>query len=311
VEQERARGRAVLLVEAGNALFRRPVPTAMPPDLARARLILDAMGELRTAAMAVGARDLSGGVDFLRKEAARVGVPLLSANLVGPDGKALFPASTMVMEGGVRVGLVGLSPEGPVPAAPGVVGRPAVAAALAEARRLRGRVDVVAVLAAVPQDQAYALLEKVGPHVDFVLQSHEGRGAGAARGQGAAFLVPTGERGKQVGALELTLAGKGAFVDLEEGRRAQDALSMLDGNLGRARERLAGPVDEDTRKALQQAVRSMEARRKELARTAAGAAGSPARSFALRFVTLGMDVPPDAAWERRVRVLEPTGFSSH
>ncbi|HEX8536651.1 MAG TPA: 5'-nucleotidase, partial [Cystobacter sp.] len=140
-------------------------------------LLLEQMDALGTTAMAVGARDLTLGVDFLSQTVKGRKLKLLSANLVNVEGKPLFAASTVVSVGGVKFGVVGVSPSGPVSTAKGVTGLPPGKAALAEARRLREKekVDVVVVLAALPQAELQPLSVQVGSTVDFLLQSHEGR----------------------------------------------------------------------------------------------------------------------------------------
>jgi 2',3'-cyclic-nucleotide 2'-phosphodiesterase (5'-nucleotidase family) len=194
VEAERARGPALLL-DAGNALFKSPLGDPSPGVRARAELLLAQMDALGTAAMAVGHRDLSLGLSFLRSASGGLKrMRLLSANLVGPDGKRAFAPSAVLEVGGLRLGVVGVSPEGEVPGERGLSGQPALPAALTEARRLReeGRVEVVVVLAALPVDAARRLAQAAGPSVDFVVQSHEGRGPGMAEQADRAWLVPPG-----------------------------------------------------------------------------------------------------------------------
>src|SRR5262249_30859511 len=165
----------VLLLDAGNALFEAS-STADPKAKVKAELILRVMGELKTAAMAVGARDLALGPEFLAQTARRAGVPVLSANLTR-DGKPIFPASTVATVAGVRGGLVGASPaiQG-LDRYPGVRGEPPVRAALAEAARLRPRVDLLIALSATTWADALQLAGEGGALFDFVIQSGEQRG---------------------------------------------------------------------------------------------------------------------------------------
>src|SRR5690242_18228401 len=95
VEKARAAG-PVLVLDAGNALFKLP----NSQERERAELILQAMGQLGTAAMAAGAKDLALGASFLKAAAAKAKVPVLSANLFGPDKKRIFEASTVATVGG-------------------------------------------------------------------------------------------------------------------------------------------------------------------------------------------------------------------
>ncbi len=236
---------------------------------------------------------------------------LLSANLVDAKGKPFFAASTVVRVGGTAFGVVGLSPEGEVQ--PGVVGRPPAPAALAEARRLREKekVDVVVVLAALPWASAQALSRELGDAADFVVQSHEGRLPGTAQRHGHATLVPAGERGRQLGRLELSLAGTGPFVDLAEGARAREGLKLLDENIQRARERLAAAKDEAARKPLEEALAGFLSRRQRLEEQARVSPDASGRTQLLSFIQLGPDVPDDPELKARVERLAPPGSAPH
>ena len=313
--RERAAGPALLL-EAGNALF--PAPRVAPEDTkarARAELILRTLGELKVGAMAVGARDLALGLPFLQRAAAAARVPLVSANLTGPagpggaPGKRPFPASVVLSAGGLKVGVVGASPEGPQPAAPGLLGDAAGPAVLAEARRLRPAVDVVVVLAALPVPQAQTLAAEAGDAVDFVLQSHEGRGAGSAvRGGSHALVLPSGERGRQLGRLELAVAGAGPFQDRAEAQNARRAAEMMAANIARVEGRLAAEKDPARRQAFETTLASYRERKATLERQAAGQGSAPARSFALSYLSLTDVYPGDAALEAAAaRVGSPPG----
>jgi 2',3'-cyclic-nucleotide 2'-phosphodiesterase (5'-nucleotidase family) len=312
LSRERAKGEPVLVLDAGNALFKKSIPSQNEPDAqARAELLLEQMDALGTAAMAVGARDLVLGTDFLKKTPRKTKMKLLSANLVDARGKPLFAASTVVTVEGTKFGVVGLSPEGEV--GPGVVGQPVVPAALAEARRLRekDKVDVVVVLAAVPLASAQTFSREVGDAVDFVLQSHEGRLPGPAQRHGHVTLVPSGERGRQVGRLELTLDGTGPFVDLAERDRARTGLKLLDENIQRARERLATAKDEGARRALEESLAGFMSRRQVLEEQARERSDAASRTHLLSFIQLGPDVADDPELKKRVEQLEPPGSAPH
>jgi 2',3'-cyclic-nucleotide 2'-phosphodiesterase (5'-nucleotidase family) len=296
----------VLVLDAGNALFKHPMATGEPTEEARAKLLLAQMDALGTSAMAVGARDLSRGVEFLRKHGkGGKTMKLLSANLVDKAGKRIFPASTVLTAGDLKVGVVGASPEGDLPES---VGQPALAAVVAETKRLRqtDKVDVVVVLAAVPFFTAQQLAQK-GEGVDFVVQSHEGRGPGMATRDGLATLIPPGERGRQLARLELVINGAGPFVDLSVATRDQERLKILEANLARARERLAATKDETSKRALEESVASLEAQRASVQKSLKGSATGMARTHQLSYTTLGADIPSDPAVQKLVEAIEPPG----
>jgi 2',3'-cyclic-nucleotide 2'-phosphodiesterase (5'-nucleotidase family) len=304
----------VLVLDAGNALFKSSEPGSDPTAKERARLLLEQMDALGTRAMAVGLRDLTLGTDFLLESTKGAKkLKLLSANLTDAEGKPLFPASLVVTEGGVKFGLVGLSPEGPVSTQKGVMGRPLVKAAIAESRRLRKQeqVDVVVVLAAVPYADAIRLSQEAGDSMDFIIQSTESRGPGVAQRNDWATLIPPGERGRAVARLELSVEGKGPFVDLEASQRARDNLKIIDDNLRRAKERLASVKDDVARGSLQETVTSFETRRKALLLQAGQTGQGLERTQRLSYIQLGTDIQDDAELKKRVERIEPPGSASH
>ncbi|MGZ3461224.1 MAG: 5'-nucleotidase, partial [Archangium sp.] len=302
----------LLLLDAGNALFKSPQPGGDPKARERAALLLEQMEALGTTAMAVGQRDLTLGTDFLAKGSKGRKMKLLSANLVDAGGELLFPASMVVTVGGVKFGLVGLSPEGPVATQKGVVGRPPVPAALAESHRLREaeKVDVVVVLAAVPYPDATRLSQEAGNSVDFILQSSESRGTGMAQRNDFASLVPTGERGRQLGRLALSVEGKGPFVDLTEVERAQQNLRIIDSNLQQARQSLAAAKDETVRNSWTQTIAAFETRRKQLLLQAKGSEQGLERTQRLSYIQLGSNLADDPEVKQRVERIEPPGSAS-
>jgi 2',3'-cyclic-nucleotide 2'-phosphodiesterase (5'-nucleotidase family) len=322
IEKERAKGVPVLVLDAGNALFKSRDSGEAPDAKARAELLLSEMDANGTAAMAVGTRDVVLGVDFLKKGTKKAKLKLLSANLVNAEGKPYFPGSFVADVGGVKVGVVGVSPAttGLEPAGPAVKGTPqpmmkglpVLPAVTAEVKRLRaqGPLDAVIVLAAVPYDEALRVADGV-EGVDFVVQSHEGRGVGMAQRSGLATLIPPGERGRQVAKLELSLEGRGRFVDVSELERTRQSLGIVESNLARAKERLAAATDTATRQALESSVASLEARRTALKKTADGGATPGGRTHLLSYIQLGSDVPADPAVQKRVERVEPPGSAGH
>jgi 2',3'-cyclic-nucleotide 2'-phosphodiesterase (5'-nucleotidase family) len=311
ITQERAKGVPVLVLDAGNALFKHPMATGEPTEESRAKLLLTQMDALGTSAMAVGARDLSRGVEFLRKYGKAGKMKLLSANLVDKTGKAAFPASTVLTAGELKVGVIGVSPEGTLSEA---TGQPALAAMVAEAKRLRqkDKVDVVVALAAVPYATAQQLAQQ-GEGVDFVVQSHEGRGPGIPIKDGLATLIPPGERGRQLARLELAVEGPGNFVDLSVKGRDQERLKILENNLARAKERLAATKDEAAKRALEESVANLDKQRAAVQKSLKETGTGLARTHQLSYMSLGADVPSDKALQKLVEAIEPpgSGHDSH
>lgn len=309
IELERKKGAAVLVLDAGNALFKGPYAGSDVKEKERAELLLDSMDAMGTVAMAVGSRDLTLGVDFLKQRAKKGKLQLLSANLVDAKGALLFPASLVTTVGGVKVGLIGLSP---LESVKGAQAKPALPAVTAETKRLREKekVDVVVVLAAIPYVDALQVGQQV-QGVDFIAQSHDKRGVGMAQRNGFATLIPTGERGRQLAKLELAIDGPGPFSDLTEASRARESLKVVEANVTRTKERLAATQDATARQALQSALENFQARQAALQQTAGkGATGFP-RTHLLSYITLGGDIASDAALQKVVERIEPPGSAGH
>lgn len=126
------------------------------------------MIDLGYGAVAVGERDLAQGVRGVR-EHARAGLPLLCANLY-ENGARVLPAVLVREVEGTRVGVLALlgeeprEPKGFEIRDPAAEGR----AALAE---LRGKADVVILLAHMERERLAALLPAL-PGVDLVVRGH-------------------------------------------------------------------------------------------------------------------------------------------
>jgi 2',3'-cyclic-nucleotide 2'-phosphodiesterase (5'-nucleotidase family) len=303
------RTRPLLVLDSGNALFRN-AGTATPQDLARAHLVLSVMGRLGTRAMAVGVRDLTGGVDFLGSEARAAGVTPLSANLTR-DGKRVFEGAVLVGVGGLTVALVGVSAPGPIvtnqpryQAGPTV---PTVRAALAGL----GRRDLTVLLAATSAADARQLAEQLGGAVDLVLQSGEFQGAIPPQrvGQSDVFLLASGQRGQAVGKLELSV-GKGPVVDLSERDRDTQQLAFVRQQLAGVAARLKASSTAREREQLQVLVTSLRAREVELA-AATSPPGASARTLKLDWVLLSPEVRDDDAVKAEVLKVEPTYQGQH
>jgi len=288
------------VLDAGNALFKTAAST---DDVSRRRaeFILRSMGQLRTVAMAVGARDLAAGPEFLKKTAARAKVRLLSANLVDDRGALLFEPSMRTSIAGIRVGVLGISP---LQSGARMRGNPPVAAALAEARKLKGKVDLVIALAAVPYADALQLAKESGDAIDLVLQSHEGRGAGIPQRNGGAFLIPTGERGRQLGRLALDVSNPGPWTELGQKERDQQLINVLDTQIAATRKRLEMAKPGATA-GLEKTLQGFQDRRETLAKEVAGFPEGGGRLLRLDFLQLSEDYPSDPALQAQITVLEP------
>lgn len=302
--QEQVKAGPALLVDAGNALFEHSEATDARAK-AKAELILRTMGELKTAAMAPGLRDLALGPDFLVQTARKAGVPLISANLTR-DSKPLLPASAVVSAGGVKIGLVGISPAlPPLARFPGVRSEPPVKAALAEAKKLRGKVDLVVVLGAISLMDAVQLTKEGGAVVDLVLQSGELRPVGMMQKSESAFILSAGERGRVMGLLDLDLSGAGPLVDLAEIDRSRSRQRALESQVNEVKRRMDAEKDPAAKKSLQQAMEMFDQQLKALRGENLEQKTKGARSARLNVRHLDETVPSDPELKAQVDRLQP------
>jgi 2',3'-cyclic-nucleotide 2'-phosphodiesterase (5'-nucleotidase family) len=315
IETEKARGLPVVLMDAGNALFKETKPGQEAVIKQRAELVLERMEADGTVAMAVGEHDLSQGLAYLQKATGGKGkkMKLLSANLVDKAGKTPFAPSMVVEAGGLKVGVVGVSPEGVPAGEPTLKGRPPIDVALAESRKLRQskKVDVVVVLAAVPYQEAVKLALQAKDAVDFVVESHDARGIGVGSlVNGYTAVFPSGELGKQVARLELSVDGPGPSVDLGLASEARKQLHLVEDNLLKANERMASAKDEATRAELTRSIVELESRMRQLETQLDVKAPKGGRAHQLSYITLGLAVADDPVLKQRVEEIQPAGSAA-
>lgn len=303
----RAKG-PVLPLDAGNALFR----SVEAPDAAaksRASFILEIYAALGVGALSPGFRDLSAGTAWLSKAAAAAKLPVISANL--REGEASpFPASVVLTSNGVKVGVVGLSPAGPITgpgAMKGLALGPAAKAALAA---LPKDVDVKVVLAAVPYAESQALAAELKDLADVVVQAGgDARGFPPAQRVEGVVLSSGGIRGQAVGVLSLGLGSGGAWFDLDEKKREGELAKSLEGRIVDLKQRLAQAPDAETKRSLETTLKDFEGR---VATLKAQAKQAPVgRSFSLEWKVLDREWKDDEALKKKVLVHEPTYKGSH
>lgn len=301
-------GPQVLVLDAGNALFANGgPPTAKDKD--RAAFILQIMGKLGTKAMAAGHHDLFAGTGFLDTFAKKAGVTVLSANLRS-GGKQVFPAAMVIDVAGLKVGLVGLSPPGPVPGVQGLEGAPTLAAVKAELAKFPPGLDVKVVLAATPYADALQLAGDLKGAIDLVLQSGDLRPAQTTK-INQNYLATAGERGRAVQKVTLKLDGTGAFVDLDETMRSKELLDRAEANLKTLDERLKVADGEWAKSQLNSTIAELTARRNELKKTVDSGTAKGARTVSTQTVNLEAGLGEDPEIWKQVLVHEPLGKSPH
>ncbi|MBL8957599.1 MAG: 5'-nucleotidase [Myxococcaceae bacterium] len=290
-----------LVIDAGNALFRA---TGLDDEDSkkRAKFIFETMAALGTQAMAVGERDLGAGLPFLLELAKGSKVKLLSANL-REKGKAPFDASMVVASGKLKVGVIGASP-----ASKGI---PPLVAVGDEVKKLKGKVDVLIVLAAMPYPDALQLSTELKTQVDFIVQSGDSRQTPAQLSEGN-VVIGAGERGRGVGRLEVTSAGgKGPWVNLDQAKIDQQLLEGLESRIKELKERRKGITDKKALADFDATLKDFDGRRAELAAKANAGSAKGARAFKLQWVALDATVGDDEALKAKVLLFEPTYAAPH
>jgi len=222
VDRARADADAVLVVDAGNLFAPARVTPDKPPDPGeierRGRLLTTAYGRMGATAYTPGARDLALGVPLVRKLAKAAHLPVISANLRGPDGALLFEADRVVTAAGVKVGVFGVTAAKDVA---GVEARDPAAAARDEVAslRARGAAIVVALLDVGTPVETRALLAAV-PGIDWAVAGGTGLHLDTPEPHGGARLLAAMAEGKELGRLDLHVVG-GSLAFVDRGERAE------------------------------------------------------------------------------------------
>jgi 2',3'-cyclic-nucleotide 2'-phosphodiesterase (5'-nucleotidase family) len=291
---------AALVVDAGNALFRA---AGLDDDASkkRARFILDTMGGLGTQVMAVGTRDLVAGLPWLVAAAKGNKMKLLSANL-RDQGKAPFEPSAVLKSGSTRVAFIGVSPA--------ETGLAPLAAVTDEVKKLKGKADVIVVLAAVPYADALQISTELKGQIDFVLQSSESRASFPQLSEGN-VVIGSGERGRTVGKLTLGLSGRGPWVNLDQANNDKAALDSLDQRIKELKDRRAAITDKKALADFDGTLADFNKRRAELQKAASAATASGSRTFKAEWVSLDASVGDDEALKAKVLEYEPTYAAPH
>jgi 2',3'-cyclic-nucleotide 2'-phosphodiesterase (5'-nucleotidase family) len=242
----------VLIVDAGNLLlYRKHYRPAVKADdaaikrrVARAGVIAQGYAQLGAHAVAVGATDLVLGLSVLQGLVRTHRLPLLSANLQSAAGKQLFPSNKIVMVGGIKIGIFGLTGEKNIARAkidPKLfkLANP-IKAAQAQVKELRAKgAQIVVGLAAVGHQVGRKVAE-LAKGVDFLFVSGTGRHGERASRVGTAWMMEMSREGKYIGHITLYLkGGKLQFEDLSERYQLANRLKRIDKSIKGLEKRLA------------------------------------------------------------------------
>lgn len=204
----------------------------LPQAREKAKLQAEVYAKAGIDFMAPGEGDLALGWDFVAGLAKERSLPYVAANLEC-GGSHPFPASKVVERGGIRMAAVGILPADL--SVPGCTTSPP-GQALADA--LKGLdADVIVVLSGESATVTERLLDD-HPEVDVLLAPDNKQLSAAELLDSGALRVGAGTRGRQLGALHLTLVpgaqgwrDEGALGELAE--RRDNAAKRLDEARGR------------------------------------------------------------------------------
>jgi 2',3'-cyclic-nucleotide 2'-phosphodiesterase (5'-nucleotidase family) len=204
-----------LLILDGGDFFGREIDFGG----AKAEIVMNSMALMGYDGMAVGESDFGFGVDYVVSRTAELGLPVLAANLYdAKTGKRLFkPSARLELPNGLEVGLIGvvgngleLPPQVPVGALE--VTDP-VEAVESEVAAFEDGVDIVVVLAHLPEIKARGLAEKV-PEIDLIVCGHDGRQPRKNRRFGNAFILLVPKEGTHAGVAHAIVGKDGGISSL-------------------------------------------------------------------------------------------------
>jgi 2',3'-cyclic-nucleotide 2'-phosphodiesterase (5'-nucleotidase family) len=229
-----SQGGPCIAVDSGDLFFDPAADQAdVKKALTKARLIAQAYRVMGVAAVNVGGRDLSQGLDFLKQEAAQ-GLPLISANLVDAVQKKLLFSPYVIREvSGTRIAFVGLL-RTPLPPASekSLAGKAEVQDPMETARKvmaeLQGKADLICLLSDLGWDRDIGIAKEI-TGIQFILGGHDGRATLSPFQQGETFIMQSYQKGMYAGELALPLEKAGSLFQ-DEGRitRIQEELAALD-----------------------------------------------------------------------------------
>jgi len=202
------------LLDAGDAL----VGSGKLGTATQGEAIIAGMNLMGYDAMALGPKELSLGVDLLRKRLGEAGFPILSANAVLTGSQELVAEPyTIVDVGGHKVGIIGLTRvEGTAPSGFQVLDPQAAASRYVP--EVREEAGTVILLTNLEYNAALALARAV-PGIDLVVgalpsqyPTQSVRVPDTNTLVVVADLATTGHSGRSVGTLRVTIGSDGSLT---------------------------------------------------------------------------------------------------
>jgi hypothetical protein len=225
VDRERSQ-EPVLQVDTGDFL-------GDVADSTGARAILQAYTRMGVDAVTVGEKELALGPTVFADLARSQGLPVVAANVTGPHGELLFPASESVSVGGSRIGIFGIFelPQNDVPtwSSRGVAWTDAVRAVRDTVKELRGsgsRIIVGLFHVSGGAARAQQIAAQAGVVIDILAVGAAADTEASASRHDGSLIVQSGGDGTGMGRVALFLSGSEHVFD---GRflQASDAPEQL------------------------------------------------------------------------------------
>lgn len=252
IQETQKRGEDVLVLDAGDLLFYKNVDPSLSSSqknevLLDAQLIVEAFNLMGCDAVGIGADDLRLGAQAFAKIKKMAEFPFISANIVGKDGQKVSIPSVVKNAGGLRWGIFSLMSANPssISNARSWKVLDPVSAGTQVIEELRGKADIIILLAAMPLDELRTLLPQL-PGVTIAVVG--GEPAGLLRplriGQTTVVCIPG--YGKYLGMLHLSLKDPQApFADEARITELETELMVVEKNM---MERASGSSQEEKKK---------------------------------------------------------------
>ncbi len=194
-----------LKIDSGNLFFKNG---GSYHDNAPETIQAGAIAEIYTAldydAVAVGADDLSAGIDFLRT-ARDNGLNLLSANIYDGKGRHIFRPYRKRAVGSLTIAIVGITGPRLTAAADYHIGDP-VAELTRLVSELEEESDLIVLLSSLNVQETIALVEPF-PAIRIGISADRSKGNVGPVTAGKGFIVQTGGRGQYLGSLKIVYNG--------------------------------------------------------------------------------------------------------
>ncbi len=202
----------VLVIDAGDTLHGLPFA-----NLERGSSIVKLMNAVPYDYMTVGNHDFNYGTSRLLELSKEMKFPILAANVIGKDGKPLFPKTYDIRDvQGVRVAFFGLaSPETAYKSDPkgleGVTFADPIATAQKIVKELTGKYDVLVCISHIgidrSSDPTSDKLAAAVPEIDVIIDghSHSSLETVFAENKTPTLIASTGAQGEALGVIEITV----------------------------------------------------------------------------------------------------------